>query len=138
MKKFVTKPKADEAEDRSRDARIHLGQLFTAMPADRQQQVDREPLVHHIGKLELHLEDRDQEPQIEKQEQRLEEIVFEVVPELLEQQSAAGSVDSDSAIATRERHECVVDDDPSPGLQVLHVELLALSEHLRSSRSPTD
>ena len=80
---------ADEAKHSLRDARVHLRQLFTAMPSDRQQQIDRERLVHHIRKLELNFEDGDKKSQVEKQKQRLEEVVLEVVPELLEQGATA-------------------------------------------------
>ena len=84
MMKLVTKPTPMKADDRLDAAQIKLCQLFAAMPADRQQQVDRQALVDHIGELELHLEDRDQKAQVEKQQQRLEQVMREIVPELLE------------------------------------------------------
>ena len=81
--KFVTKPTAHETDDRTHTTQIELGQLFAAMPADRQEQIDREALINRIRKLEFHLQNRNQEPQIEEQQQRLEKIVSEIVPELL-------------------------------------------------------
>ena len=62
--------------------RVQVSELLSAMPADGDQQVDRQRLVHDIGELEVDPEDRDQEAEVEEQEQRLEEVVPEVVPEL--------------------------------------------------------
>ena len=52
------------------------------MPADGDQEVERQPLVDHIREFEFDLQERDQEARVEEQEQRLEKIVAEVLPEL--------------------------------------------------------
>ena len=83
MTKLCTKPTTMKPGDVADARRVDLGELLAAVPADGQQQVDRQALVDHVGELELHPEDRDQEPQVEEQQQRLEQVVPEVVPELM-------------------------------------------------------
>ena len=65
-------------------AAIDLGELLPALPANRQQQVHGQALVDHVRELEPHLEDRDQEPKVEEQQQRLEEVVGEVLPDFVQ------------------------------------------------------
>ena len=60
---------------------LDLGELLAPLPADRDQEVERQALVDRVGELELDLEDRDQEPHVEEQQEGLEEVVFEVEPE---------------------------------------------------------
>ena len=119
MMKLVTKPTPMKPTIDATLLRLELGELFAAVPADRQEQIDREALVNHIRKLEFHLEDRHQKPQIEKQQQRLEQVVREIVPELLEDRHSGPFVGLLLAVERDlGRHECVVDGDALPFLEV--------------------
>ena len=67
---------------------IEVRQLLAPVPADGDQQINRQRLVHDIGKLEMHPQDRHQEPKIEEEQQGLEQVVPEVVPEFAENRLA--------------------------------------------------
>jgi hypothetical protein len=54
------------------------------VPADRYQQIHGQGLVDHLRELETHLQDRDQEPEVEEQQEWLEQVMSEVVPELMQ------------------------------------------------------
>ena len=77
---------ADDHEpgDRPDVVGIEVRELLAAVPADRDQEVDRERLVHHVRELKVDPQDRDQEPEVEEEQERLEQVVPEVVPELRE------------------------------------------------------
>ena len=47
----------------------------TSVPADGQQQIDRQPLKHRLREFEIHLEGRDQQSRIEEQQEWLEQVV---------------------------------------------------------------
>ncbi len=72
-----------EAGDVVDVGRLGLGEFFAPLPADGHQQVHGQALIDHVGELEPNLQDRDEETEIEEQQQRLEEIVGEVLPELI-------------------------------------------------------
>ena len=54
--------------------RLDLGEFFAALPADGHQQVHGQALVDHIRELKPDLQDRDQKPEVEEQQQWLEEV----------------------------------------------------------------
>ena len=79
----------DEADDHEPAGLAQLrgrqvGELLAAVPADRDQQVDHQTLVDDVREVELDPQDRDQETHVEEEQQRLEEVVREIVPELLQ------------------------------------------------------
>ena len=84
MTKFNTKPTTMKPTMLPMLERLIFGQLLAAMPADGQQQVHGQALVDHVRELEPHLQDRDQEPEVEEQQQRLEQVVGEVMPKLIQ------------------------------------------------------
>jgi hypothetical protein len=59
-------------------------QFFATVPADRNQQEDCDRLICHLGKLKRHPQDWNQEPHVEEQQQRLEQVVEHVVGELVQ------------------------------------------------------
>ena len=95
------------------------------MPADRQEQIDCEPLVDNIGELELDLEDRNQEPQIEEKQKRLEQIVPEIVPKFLKNRHFGGRLGTLAFLESDlGRHEGVIDDDSPSGFEIPEIDIL--------------
>src|SRR5262249_51913289 len=80
-----------EASDVADVRRLDGGEFLTPVPADGQQQVHGQTLVEHIRKLEAHLQDRNQKPKVEEQQQRREQVVGEVMPELMQHWSVPES-----------------------------------------------
>jgi hypothetical protein len=72
-----------ESDDVTDTRGLYRGELFAPVPADGQQQIHRQTLIDHVGKLEVHLQDREQEPEVEEQQQRLEQVVQKVLQELM-------------------------------------------------------
>ena len=61
---------------------VQMGELLSAMPADGDQQVDRQRLIHDVRELEVDPQNGDKKTEVEEQQQWLEQVVPEVVPEL--------------------------------------------------------
>jgi hypothetical protein len=53
------------------------------VPTDGEQQVHGQALIDHVWKFKAHFQDWDEETEIEEQQQWLEQVVGEVVPELM-------------------------------------------------------
>ena len=77
-------PDRHEPDHAAQNLRVQRGEFFAAMPADGDQKIDGERLVDGIGKLELDLQNGDQEPQVEEEQKGLEQVVRKVMPELRE------------------------------------------------------
>ncbi len=78
----------DEAEAHEPDGvdelvAAQMGELFTAVPTDRDQQVERDRLVERLRKLEGDLEYWNQEPHEEEKQQRLQHVVLDVEQDLM-------------------------------------------------------
>ena len=70
-----------ETGDRTDVRRLDRSQLLATLPADRHQQIHGQGLVDAVRKLEPHLQDRDQEPEVEEQQEWLEQVMGEIIPE---------------------------------------------------------
>ena len=62
---------------------FQAGKFFPPLPTDRQKQIDCQTLIDGLGKFELHVKHRNQEPRVEKQQERLEKIVGEIIDKLV-------------------------------------------------------
>ena len=82
--KLVTKPTTMKPAIEPTLLPFKLREFFSAVPADCQEQIDRETLVYHVREFEFDLEDWNQESQIEEKQKWLEQIVREIVPEFFE------------------------------------------------------
>jgi alcohol dehydrogenase class IV len=85
------KARGQEARDLEDAGRLDFGEFLAAVPTDGDQQVHRQALVDHVRELEVHLQDPEQESEVEEKQQRLEEVVQEVLEELVKHSISPGS-----------------------------------------------
>src|SRR5208337_55578 len=99
-----------EAGDRPDAACFEVSEFLASMPADCDQEVDRQRLVHNVRELEVDPQNGDKKSEVEEKQQGFEEVVPEVIPELGE--------DRPGLLLLRRYHAGLLDGDLASGERI--------------------